>query len=264
MNPHRRVAVPALAALVLSGTVGILRPSAASAQTLEGRVVDAQMRFPIAGAWVAIVTEDRLSVVGTTASPEGRFSLALPSAGSYWVYASSLGYRPAVDGPFEFEEDGWLELEIRLEPDPVMLDSIRASVERTTDYLRDVGFYERRERGFGDHFTAEEIRRRAIESVTEAFRHLANIYVRGEGFTPVVEMLENGERCVPHVFLDGMYVHRGGRPGQWPPPEPDARPDDFAHPADVAAIEVYRRHSQRPAEFPAFGGCGMIVIWTKH
>lgn len=252
MNPDRRVAVPALAALVLSGTVCILRPSPASAQTLEGRVVDSEMRFPISGAWVAIVTEDRSSVVGTTASPQGRFSLDLPSAGSYWVYASSLGYRPAVDGPFEFEEDGWLELEIRLEPDPVMLDSITASVERTTDYLRDVGFYERRERGFGHHYTAEEIQRRAVASVTEAFRDLPNVYVTGEGFSPVVEMLHSGERCVPQILVDGMLMQGSGRP------------DDFAHPADIAAIEVYRRPSDMPMEYPVTGGCGMILIWTKH
>lgn len=244
----------------------------AEAQTLEGRIVDAETGQPVASAYVAVVTRDRLSTLATVSGRDGSFSIDVPGEGSYYIYASSLGYKPSADGLFDFEPDGWLELEIRLQPDPVLLASITAGVERTDDYLRDVGFYERRDHGFGSHLTGEEVRRRAVFTLVDAIRDLPRVHVGGEGMadgTPRTDfatiVMRDGQRvCPPHIFLDGVFVHRGGLRGDFPPPDGPAMPDAFVHPMDVAAIEVYPGGVARPPQYALPGGCGVILIWTNH
>lgn len=235
------------------------------AQTLEGRVIDGSTEDPVAAAYVALVTGDRRSVVGITTEPDGSFSLDAPSPGDYYLYVSSIGYRPVTDGLFELGEGGSIEVEIRLEPDPVMMDSLRATVDRTERYLRQVGFYERREQGWGYQLTHEEVRRRAVMSVTDAIRDIPRVHVAEGAMAgyPSIVIRHGRWRCPPHIYVDGFFVHRGGLPGDVPPPDGPARPDEFVHPEDIAAIELYRSRAEAPAEY-GMSGCGVLLIWTWH
>ena len=250
---RRAVLCPAGAALLA------MAPTVALAQTIEGTVLDGQTGDPVAQAYIALVTEDQESVVAVTADTFGSFSLDAPHPGSYFLYVSALGYRPAADGMFELGENGSMEVEVRLEPEPVMLDSIRASVDRTDRYLRQVGFYERRGRGWGKHLTHEEIRERAVVFLGDALLNMHRVYVR-DGFPyPRVFMRKGIHTCSPHIFLDGMLVHRGGVDGDGP-----AVPDEYVHPQDVAAMEVYSSWLQAPEQYALQDTCGVILIWTWH
>lgn len=262
-----------LALLSVMATASALPgPDHLHAQTLEGHVVDGRTEAPVAMAYVALVTEDQRSVVAVTADARGSFSLEAPSPGSYYLYVSSIGHQPVLDGIFELGEDGSMEVEIRLEPDPLMMDSIRATVDRTDRYLREVGFYERREQGWGYHLTHEEVRARAIFTVVDAIRDIPRVHVGGEGMAevsprtphPTIVIRDGARICPPHIYVDGFFVHRGGLPGDFPPPDGPAMPDEFVHPDDIAAIEVYRSGTETPLQYGVMGGCGVLLIWTWH
>lgn len=257
-----RVASALAFTFILAGALSYFCPI--SAQVIAGQIVDARTEDPVAQAYVGIVTEDRRSVVAATADREGFFTLKAPLAGSYYLHVSAIGYRPIADGIFELGEGGSMEVEIRLEPDPLMMDSIRATVDRSDRYLRQVGFYERREKGWGHHLEHEEIRERAVFTVTDALRDLNRVYVYGELPYPRVAIRKGVHTCPPHIFLDGFLVHRGGVEGRMPPPHGPATPDQFVHPADVAAIEVYRSGTEAPIEYNLPNTCGVLLIWTWH
>ena len=249
-------------------------PDPAAAQELEGRVVDGSTGRPVGLAYVALVTSDRRSIVAVTADDQGIFSVEPPSPGSYWVYASALGYQPVVDGLFEIGEGGAMEVEVRLQPDPVRMDSLRASVERTDRYLRQVGFYERREGGWGYHLDHEEIRRRAVGTVVDAIRDVPRLFVAEEGAAevfrghegpfPDIVIRDRGGFCPPHVWLDGRLVHRGGEAGRRPEPDGPTMPDEWAHPHEIAAMEIYRGRLEIPARYNLPNTCGVLLIWTWH
>lgn len=224
-------------------------------------------------AYVALVTGDRQSEFGTTSGEDGSFVLEAPS-GLYFVHASALGYGPAVDGPFELDDDGASGVEVRLHPDPVMMDSIRATVGRTERYLRDVGFYERRERDWGWFIDAEEIRRKTADRIAEVFRGIPRVHVQDVSpsdparMYPEIRIRHGKDLCSPNIYVDGRVVHWG--PGavamdpDHPPPRDPAMPDEFVTPSDVAAIEVYRSGTEVPPRYNTSRGCGVVLIWTWH
>lgn len=251
--------------LLWAGVAVLAPPLRLSAQTLEGRVIDGRTEDPVAMAYVALVTQDQRSVVAVTADAQGSFSLDAPSPGSFYVSVSSIGYRPVTDGIFELGEGSSMEVEIRLQPDPVMMDSIRATVDRTEGYLREMGFYERREQGWGHHLTHEEIKRRGVWSVVDAIRDIPRVHVVESAMAgyPSVVIRHGTWRCPPHIYVDGFFVHRGGVPGDIPPPDGPAKPDEFVHPEDIAAIELYRSRAEAPMEY-GMSGCGVLLIWTWH
>lgn len=249
-------ALPLNLTLLWAGVSVLVPPLRLSAQTLEGRVIDGRTEDPVAMATVALVTRDQRSVVAVTADSRGSFSLDAPSPGSFYVSVSSIGYRPVTDGIFELGEGSSMEVEIRLQPDPVMMDSIRATVDRTERYLRQVGFYERQEQGWGHHRTHEEIRRRAVLSVVDAIRDIPRVQA-GEGVEAGYPslLIRHGVRlCSPLIYVDGFPVHGGDGP---------AKPDEFVHPADIAAIELYRSRAEAPPQY-GMTGCGVLLIWTWH
>lgn len=262
--------------LLISTSVGLiwLFAPGAHAQTVRGHVEDGRSGDRVAMAYVALVAaENRQSVFGTTTGEDGSFVLEAPS-GLYFIYASALGYHSAVDGPFELESDGASGVEVRLHPEPVMMDSIRATVTRTERYLRGVGFYERRERGWGRFIDTDEIRRKAVGRVAEAFRGIARVHVLDVSpsdagrIYPEIRIRHGKDLCAPNIYVDEQLVHAGPEAIALDPrhaPERDpAMPDEFVTPADVAAIEVYRSSSEVPPRYNTSRGCGVILIWTWH
>lgn len=260
--------------LLLLVTFWLLASGALRAQTLEGRVVDRRTGDPVTSAYVALVTEDRRSVVGITADRDGAFSLEPPSPDSYFVYASALGYRPTVDGLLDLGEGGWMEVEIRLQPDPMLMDSITATVSRTERYLRDVGFYERQQEGWGHHITDEEVKERGAITMVDVVRDIPRVYVAREGTAevlmtpdrpyPDIVIRDGGHFCPPHIFVDDRLVHRGGVADRRPLPDGPAMPDEFVHPDDIAGMELYTGRVQVPARYNLPNTCGVLLIWTWH
>lgn len=115
-------------------------PWYAAAQTLRGRVLEDGGDVPVAGATISLLDghgERRTIVISDSL---GRFTLAPPEPGEYFVHAQRIGYAPTVSVLFEFGMDGSVPFEILMRPLPVGLAGLEVSVDRRAEeMLRPLG-----------------------------------------------------------------------------------------------------------------------------
>lgn len=259
---RRQVRVCAVAGLLhaLSGSFSL-----ASAQAVRGRVLDSATRDPVALAYVGLMAGEGQMVVAALAAPSGVFELEAPRGGEYLLYVARAGYRTVVDGVFELEEGGVVEVQIGLTPEPIELEPVEVSAQAERTQLEIEGFYERAVTGVGTFLIREQIERTAVDRITDAFRNIPNVFVDvsrplvGSAAVmqyPALWVNRAGRRCAPTFYLDRHVVARGGT-------QP-VRPDDFVTPAEIEAIEVYTRTSEIPVGFDDLTDCGVILIWTRR
>jgi hypothetical protein len=91
----------------------------ADAQTVQGRLYDAETGAPVING--TVVLKDSLgAVAGRTGSDEeGRFEFSVPRPGRYSLHAAGLGYRSAPSGQFTVEEGSELTVDLSLSPEPI-------------------------------------------------------------------------------------------------------------------------------------------------
>lgn len=254
----RLVRVAGLLALGLAWT------APARGQTLRGRILDSESGDPVPLAYVGLLAEGQRMVVAALAGTTGDFSLDAPLAGSYFVYVARTGYETLMDGVFELGEDGIFDVRIGLKPEPIPLEPLVVEADRNVSPLERVGFYERAVTGRGTFLVREQIERRTVERITDAFQGIPSIGVqesRPLAGTPNVMrypeiVVRRGDgQCRPTLYVD-RAVMASGAVGP-------VRPDDFVSPGDVEAIEIYARDSEVPVEFDAINHCGVVLIWTR-
>jgi hypothetical protein len=236
---------------------------AAEAQTLRGRVLDSMSGEPVMLAYVGLMASEGEMVVASLASIEGQFELEAPERGSYFLFVSRSGYETLVDGLFDIGSDGMMDVQVGLRPAPVELDPLVVEAEADKSPLEVAGFYDRALMGRGTFLIREEIQRRAVDKITDAFRDVPLLLVdesrplTGSGAMqyPSVQIMRNGRACSPTFYLDRHVIARGG--------ETLVRPDDFVTPAELEAIEIYTRPSEVPVGFDEVSHCGVILMWTR-
>lgn len=240
----------------------------ASAQVIRGVVRDASSGRPVALAYAALMVEGRRMVVATLAADDGSFTLRAPAPGSYFLYVTRLSYKPVVEGVFDLGEGGMMDVQVGLVPAPIAVDSLAVEVEGGERSLRDAGYYRRKALGLGRFLEREQIETAAPDKLTDAFRNIPRIDIslprpalaRPTGvLNPEVLVRTAGGLCSPTLYVNGGMVARGGDRGAVAP----VRPDDFAGPSEVEAVEIYAGPSQIPTDYMAAGGCGVILIWTR-
>jgi hypothetical protein len=164
-----------------------------------------------------------------------------------------------------------LTLELTLAVRPIELDPIVVSVEARSLDLELAGFYQRREATSGLFITREKVEERAPLYTTDLFRGLAGIRVvggLGMGTQQAVVLAGSralsfsggGGACYPTVWIDGQMVHVGtaGPMGGGP-----AFLDNLIQPDQIAGMEIYNSAASMPVQYNLYGGCGVIVIWTR-
>lgn len=243
-------------------------PARAATQEVRGEVID-KLRRPVSGAYIGIFDEDRNLVVGEIADDDGVFSVTAPAEGTYYILMSRIGYRSLYDGPFDLVDDGALELFAVMHPFPVAVDGLDIEVEASVARLVEVGFYERQAKGFGHFLEREELEQYTSRTLSEAFRKLPGVQIAGS--TPpgisgpgalvpgALVMTRNGQLCSPTVYIDGTVVGHGGNRAGMP-----IRPDERLMAGDLEAVEVYTTTAGQPLEYQASGGCGLVLIWSRH
>lgn len=246
-----RVAVRTLASVaVLLGTAAPLR-----AQVVEGRLVDGARGDPIALGRVALL-DTTLAVVDLDfTDDEGTFRLAGPP-GAYFVAGDALGFRSALDGIFELGADAYLPVDFRLEPNPIEIEGITATVERQRieRHLELAGFYDRRGQGFGHFIGPDEIEERNPIDAQDLVRSVPGVRVADDGIfgETVYFRGPRGDYCTPQMYVDGMRVTGGSL-------------DDIVDVRDIAAVELFTRATSLPLQY---GGttstCGALLLWTKR
>lgn len=242
-------------------------PAAASGQSVAGEVLDERQR-PVSGVYVGLFDDQRDLVASSTSDGRGLFTVAARETGDYFIYLTRLGYRSLYDGPFELEEGEVLELVAIMHPFPIAVEGLDVDVPiGAVPRLEAVGFYERKARGFGHFIEREEIEKHENGFLTDILRRLPRVEVsqwapRGTSLhdlrSPRLVFRTGGGYCVPSLFMDGVMRSAGGGFNR------ALYPDEHARTPDVEAMEVYTSRAQSPAQYQPIGGCGVLLIWTRH
>lgn len=220
--------------------------------SVRGAITTADRR-PIQNAVVRVLGSG--SQVRTNAS--GVYAILDAGAGTQTVEARAIGYQP-MRLMVRLSESGATTVDLRLPVQRVQLDTVRVVAGK--DIPVEVRGIERRWRsGTGVILDGNTVRERSNIFATDALRGVSGVTVRQVGgFGQTVWLrASNGNECQAGVIFDGA---------QLPPSQAASISiDEIARREDIAAIEVYARPSQVPAEFTSMvSGCGVVAIWTKR
>lgn len=250
--------------LVLAAVAAVV-PSAepASAQMLEGRVLDAVTGEPVLLAYVGLLEEGRNVAVEGLTDLDGAFTLEAPVGGSFFLLVRRDGYETLLEGLFELGDGGIAEVRVGLTPKPIELEAVTVETERDMNALERSGFYDRVLTAPGHFLTREEIERTGGHRIADVFRDVPRVAVDATRpvagpntmQNPSIIMGREGAQCSPTLYVDRHVVATGVL-------EP-VRPDDYVSASEVEAIEVYTRASQVPVDFDPINDCGVILIWTR-
>ncbi len=127
---HRvRVAAGAVLAALLSAVP-------AAAQAVEGRVTESQTQQPVAGARVQLLDTAGVSVADAVTDATGAFRLQPPAAGEYRLRADRVGLRTTLTRALPLAGGETVAVEVRMAPQPVVMDSAVAEARRQGIYGR--------------------------------------------------------------------------------------------------------------------------------
>src|SRR5687768_6928579 len=98
--------------VVLAGLC-VISPAVAAAQSINGRVLDAASRLPVAAVEVKLLQGERV-VTTALSDSTGRFRLSAGAAGRYHIVASRIGYADAHTQPLELSAGQMLAAELEI------------------------------------------------------------------------------------------------------------------------------------------------------
>ncbi|MCI0432945.1 MAG: carboxypeptidase regulatory-like domain-containing protein [Gemmatimonadetes bacterium] len=247
-------------ALVASFILGVAPLTAQKRPVIEGRLHDSATRRPIANGTVALLDSALAVVTQVMTDDEGAFRLEAPRPGDYFVLAHSIGYRRVVDGIIEMQDGGYISIDVYLRPEPLEMDSllVEARRQRSVRHLESVGFYERRQAGFGQFLTPEQIERLPPPlDVADLLRRIPGVRMQPDGAGGFRVRLSGG--CVPRLYIDGLRTE-------------DVALNELVSEADIEGVEVYTGAAV-PLQYsgtqegggrsPGAGGCGVVLVWSR-
>jgi TonB family protein len=226
-------------------------PPAARRFSVSGEVVGARGER-IAGAQIRLASRPNEPLAAVTGD-DGAFRITGLAFGNEALVVRRLGF--AADTiPFQVPLPPRVPLTVVLTPaaQPLAPVVVRADLRIYRGPFAE--FNRRRDRGFGTFVTQAEIARRRPSRVSDIFRTVSNLRVeRASTGTSVVRM--RGRSCDPLVWVDGVPLVGGF-------PDLDAVP-----PQSIEGIEIYNGVATIPPELIGpreAGGCGVIVVWSRH
>jgi hypothetical protein len=246
----------------------VLRPAAASGQSVRGVVLDEATSQPVAGAMVTLLVRGT-PLTSARSDSAGAFMLFPRRTGSYIVQVTHAFYASVDSVPLTLDSGETVELEVRLGRQAVPLDPI---VVTARSEARLAGFHERmRQPSRGQYVTRDQIDARPGARTTDLLRELPGVVVtsvgRGGADQPTafgtpdptapratrLAMRGNAGLCLPAIYVDGMQVR------QWE----DTSIDDFIRPEMLEGVEAYPDNSGAPPGMIDPGHCGVIAFWTR-
>jgi hypothetical protein len=241
--------------VVQTGSLNVpLEPLSASSASgalvrILGRIRAVEGGNPVQGAEVTLSGIPGFQVTDS----EGRFEFRDVPQGTTTIGIRVLGREPMTD-EVEVSGDGSTELDIRLAADPVEIDPMVVTVRPRSGYLEDMGFYERRDKGYsGQLISQEEIDERDPRDLGDIFASIPGVRVDYAGVGGFQVRMRrairfgSGGGCVPKLLIDDVPSEIG-----WLQDIPPHR---------VAGIEVY---SGTNAPLRYNDPCGVILIWTRR
>jgi hypothetical protein len=198
----------------------------------------------------------RVEVWGTgvqgSASENGTFALSGLPGGTQSLEVRAIGYEPkriAVD----LSAKRPAAVDVVLDKQVVALNSVVVRDKGSRAERDFTGFLERKKRGFGRFFTAEDIEQKNPLVMTDLMRLTPGMTVSPNGQFGYVMRGRGG--CTPDVLVDGMRVMEGAD-----------ELDNLVRPGEVDGVEVYTSAADVPAQYAGIGGssCGAVLVWTKR
>jgi hypothetical protein len=251
--------------LLLALFLGLL-PDPADSQSIRGRVLDRSTREAVGGAAIRLLAPDSQQVASTLADDAGFFTLPAPAAGEFLVAAERIGYAPTTTGPVRLRAGGFASVSISLQPQAIPLDSLGVAVDPQDQWLRNSGFYARRQEGMGKFIDHLEIRKRnAGGRMADVLQGIPGVRVISENGATDVQVRSATTNvlrgrpsiCLPIIYLDGLIATDAMTPG------PGRFNLEQIGIHDVAGIEIYGE-AGAPLQFARGGGaCGVVLFWTR-
>ncbi len=260
----------------------MIAPPAVSGQrsprVLRGVVASEETGVPLSGVIVTAVPPGLTVRTDTT----GAFELVGFGKESFTIEFQRLGFARLVltvawvDG-VQIGDLGTVTLQPIATPlEGIVVEAEAGDPDRR---LAGVGFYERRQLGFGSFADPQAIEEMNPTRFTDIVKRMSGFtvipnqnYMRplpelrsvfGHVIEPsngvdtrryIIKPRRGRQGCAPLVFVDGVW--RGNTL--------DTDIDRHFHPSVVRAIEAYAGPADLPSEFNRFGAdCGALVVWTR-
>jgi hypothetical protein len=244
-------------------TVLLAAPAAANAQQVRvvGRVIANDTERPLGAAEVSVRRSDGTFLLTTETDSTGAFEFVVTRTSSVRIYAERFGYQSAFTPLLHFDGHRFIQVEVRLDTDAILLAPLEVVVWSDVDRspLLD-NFRQRRVNGAGIYITRVDIEKRRPMYVTDLLRTVPGVQIvaSGSGSRPRIEIGRGvGQGCSTQIFVDGMLMNRGG--------VNDVRLDDVVSPGSIEGIEIYRGLSSIPPEFlNPDSDCGVVAVWTRR
>jgi hypothetical protein len=230
---------------------------------LSGLVVDRASGQGLEG--VAVSLNGRESVVSRE---DGTFDLVAAqwARGANTISFRRTGYRNWVQELWIDESEAQVTLSVLLEPTAVIaLEPIEVSAT-AVQYLDDVGFSERRERGLGRFMDRQGIESRlgAARDIGDLLTAIPGVIIVPDGRDGMSGTLlrvtgmpsgPGGGCTAPNLFVDDRQI----------PFDTFESLAQVIQPEEVIGMEIYRSPSEMPAKYGgAESGCGVVLIWTNQ
>lgn len=214
---------------------------------VRGTVLAADGKRPLAGALVRIVDGP-----GARANDRGEWTIVGAPMGSRMLEVRAVGYYPERRGVDVTERSA--PVQVTLETFTTVLAAVKVVATRVADRQAS-GFDERKRSGMGRFLTSEDLERRGVLFLSDAFKNLGGVRIDTDSAGErriYVRSAFNGY-CEPTFYIDGlpMYTLTADEV------------DGAVSAKRVRAVEVYNEGTVPPQFQQAFSGCGSIVIWTK-
>lgn len=235
----------------------LLFPMLLTAQTVRGKVVDAEHGDPIGRAAVLLIEPNGRTTSAVLSDDDGVFVVSASQAGDYSLRAGAPGYPYASSSPFALVAADTLQVTLRLSRRAVLLAPLTVTGRSNSARKRNQEkFLERREKEFGLFLDPKLIDRLRPMYPTNLLQGIPGIIlIRGDN-RPIVMMKDMaGEACSPTVYIDGARI---------PMPEGESIDAYWAEGRHLRALEIYREATSAPIGFSARGDCGVLVFWTDH
>lgn len=130
-------AAPFLAALGLAAALCVA--PAASAQTLQGTIMNGSNLQPVGGVFVRLLDGEGSLRAMTMADEQGRYRVRAPYPGTFVVIPSRIGFedyqRKEIAMP---DEDGVYDLTLMVAPSAVTIEGLEVTVERRREVNRNL------------------------------------------------------------------------------------------------------------------------------
>lgn len=232
------------------------------AQVIRGKIIDATTDEPVKDALIFLMPKkDRISDMQTSDSL-GFFYFNNVLHKSFYIKTDRLGYVDFTFGKLIMPLNDTLSITINLEPVPFTMKEVSVIADKPDlDYNRfldRIGFYFRKEQGWGKFLTRKDIDKRNPHYTSEMLRGIPGVIIsngnifsirtRGLGRPTPMQVYVDGALISSPTMSDGSTVFT---------------PIDIISPISISAVEVYRNFIHAPPQYRRFGSIGgVILIWT--